>query len=176
MLFDCVRVNTGLGFHWICNSEKKRGGGICKLMMLLILNHFSFFDLLVVFDWWTHTNRDVTLPFWVIGKVECDESNEGGWDHIWSSGCGKFFYHESYCDERVVMTIYEFQMFCDVSSGGWGYALIGHMGGVYLYMGTPQRHGFFGGLKRNTPYYSHDRTHLQGTGWIVPFDLREWNW
>jgi len=24
-LFDCVRVNTGLGFHWICNSEKKRG-------------------------------------------------------------------------------------------------------------------------------------------------------
>ena len=23
--------------------------------------------------------------------------------------------------------------------------------------------------------YAHDRTHLQGTGWIVPFDLREWN-
>jgi len=24
-LFDCVRVKTGLGFHWICNSEKKGG-------------------------------------------------------------------------------------------------------------------------------------------------------
>jgi hypothetical protein len=23
--------------------------------------------------------------------------------------------------------------------------------------------------------YAHDRTHFQGTAWIVPFDLREWN-
>jgi hypothetical protein len=23
--------------------------------------------------------------------------------------------------------------------------------------------------------YAHDRTHFQGSGWIVPFDLREWN-
>jgi hypothetical protein len=23
--------------------------------------------------------------------------------------------------------------------------------------------------------YAYDRTHLQGTGWIVPFGLREWN-
>jgi hypothetical protein len=23
--------------------------------------------------------------------------------------------------------------------------------------------------------YAHDRMHFQGTGWIVPFDLREWN-
>ena len=23
--------------------------------------------------------------------------------------------------------------------------------------------------------YAHDRTHFQGTGWIVPIDLREWN-
>ena len=39
------------------------------------------------------------------------------------------------------MTIYGFQIFCDISSGGWGYALIGHMGGVYPYMGpsTPPR-------------------------------------
>ena len=65
MLFDCVQANTGLGFHWICNSGKKKGG-ICELMMLSILNHFSLFDLLVVFDWWKHINMDVTLPFWVI--------------------------------------------------------------------------------------------------------------
>jgi hypothetical protein len=25
MLFDCMRVNTGLGSHWICNSGKKSG-------------------------------------------------------------------------------------------------------------------------------------------------------
>jgi hypothetical protein len=23
--------------------------------------------------------------------------------------------------------------------------------------------------------YAHDRTYFQGTRWIVPFDLREWN-
>jgi hypothetical protein len=23
--------------------------------------------------------------------------------------------------------------------------------------------------------YAHDRMHVQGTGWLVPFDLREWN-
>jgi len=51
------------------------------------------------------------------------------------------------------MTIYGFQIFCDVSSGGWGYALIGHRGGAYPYMGAPQRRGFFGGLKNHTPYY-----------------------
>ena len=57
------------------------------------------------------------------------ESNEG--DHIWSSGCGEFFYRDSYCDESVVMTIYEFQTFLVTSvPGGWGYALIWKMGGA----------------------------------------------
>jgi len=50
MLFDCVRVNTGLGFHWICNSEK--GGGICELMMVSIdsrkYQHFNTFDTGIV--------------------------------------------------------------------------------------------------------------------------------
>jgi hypothetical protein len=27
----------------------------------------------------------------------------------------------------------------------------------------------------SAPAYAHDRTYFQGTGWIVPFDLREWN-
>jgi hypothetical protein len=52
MLFDCVRVNTSLGFHWICSRK--------------ILNQFSLIRLLAVFDWWKHINMDVTLPFWVI--------------------------------------------------------------------------------------------------------------
>jgi hypothetical protein len=119
MLFECVQVNTGLGFHWICNSGNK--GGICELMMLSILNHFSLFDLLVVFDWWTHINRDVTLPFWVIvrsGRWNVMNHIPTRGDHIWSSGCGECFQHESYYDESVIMTIYEFQIFCDVRSGG----------------------------------------------------------
>jgi len=46
MLFDCVRVNTGLGFHWICNSEKRGGvymwiddgiNGFSKNISILIL-------------------------------------------------------------------------------------------------------------------------------------------
>jgi hypothetical protein len=45
------------------------------------------------------------------------ESNNGG-DHIWYSGCGEFFYRNSYCDERVVMTIYEFQTFLVTSVPG----------------------------------------------------------
>jgi hypothetical protein len=61
--------------------------------------------------------------------AECDESCciEGG--YIWSffrRGARNFVYHESYCDESVMMTIYAFlniQLFCDVSSGV-GYAPI----------------------------------------------------
>jgi hypothetical protein len=74
--------------------------------------------------------------------VECDEtySNERG-DHIWSSGCGEFFYHESCCDERVVMAIYGFQIFCDVSSGGGVMPLYGKWAGsthIYGDATTPQ--------------------------------------
>ena len=36
---------------------------------------------------------------------------------VLSSGCGHLFYHESYCDQSVIMTIYGFEFFCDVSSG-----------------------------------------------------------
>jgi hypothetical protein len=47
----------------------------------------------------------------------------------------------NYCDERVVMTIFGFQIFCDVSFQGWGYALIW----------VPVR--VLGGLRNLTPYY-----------------------
>ena len=105
------------------------------------------------------------LSHHVLGTVECYESycNERG-DHIWSSGCGEFFYHESYCDERVVMTIYGFQIFCDVSSGGWGYVLIWHMGGIYPYMGTRQRHRFLGCIQCPLPYYLQYTTYIDRHG------------
>ena len=35
-------------------------------------------------------------------------------------GVGNFVYHESYCDERVVMTIYGFQIFLVTSVPGEG--------------------------------------------------------
>jgi hypothetical protein len=50
----------------------------------------------------------------------------------------------------------DFKFVCDVSSGEWGYAFTWHMGGVYLYMGTPQRHRFLGGLNCPLPYYYQD--------------------
>ena len=100
--------------------------------------------------------RDVTLPFWVIEKTECDQSycNERE-DHIWSSGCGEFFYHESYCDESVIMTIYGFQFFFVTSVPGCrGYILIWHMGGICPYIGpsTPPR--VFGGTKTEPLHFS----------------------
>ena len=106
--------------------------------------YFFFISFFILKFLW-----DVTLPFWVIMR-------SGRWNamnHIATKGtifgrrgCGEFFYHESYYDESVIMTIYEFQIFCDLSFGWWGYALIWHMG-------TPQRCGFLGCLKLDTPYY-----------------------
>ena len=93
------------------------------------------------------------LSHHALETAECDESYyiERG-DHIWSSGCWEFFYHESYCDEMVIMTIYRFQLFfCDVSSWGWVMPLYGlWAGSTHIW----ERLGFFGGLKNLTPYYS----------------------
>jgi hypothetical protein len=42
MLFDCMRVNTGLGSHWICNSEKR--GVYVNWWILEKYQHFNTFD------------------------------------------------------------------------------------------------------------------------------------
>ena len=47
MLFDCVQVNTGLGFQWICNSEKK-GGIYVNWWILERYQHFNTFDTGIV--------------------------------------------------------------------------------------------------------------------------------
>ena len=69
----------------------KKRGGICELMMISILNHFS---LLVVFDWWKHINMDVTLLFLVIMR----SGRRNVMNHIATKGtifgrrgCGEFF-------------------------------------------------------------------------------------
>jgi len=66
------------------------------------------------------------------------------------------------------MIIYEFQIFSGISSGGWGYAPIWHMGGVYPYMspsipprvfvGTKKPHALF---HRRGPYLI---VHSSGAG------------
>ena len=88
--------------------------------------HFFFYflkRLLVVF-WLVKTYQYGCHPF-VLSHHDAHvgSGRRNVMNHIWSffrRGCGDLFYHESYCDEGVIMTIYGFlniQMFCDVSSG-----------------------------------------------------------
>jgi hypothetical protein len=137
--------------------RKKGGRGKCELMMLSILNHFSLFDLLVVFDWWKHINMDVTLPFWVIMR-------SGRWNvmnHIPTKG-GPYLVvgvrgillpwvivRRERRHDHIWISIFLWRRFRG------GYALIWEMGGVYSYRGTPQRHRFLGDLKCVSPYYLH---------------------
>ena len=79
--------------------------------------------------------------------MECDESycNDGGGGTIFGRrGCGEFFYHESYCDERVVMNIYGFQFFCDVCSGGGVMPLYGIWVGSTIILERHNATGFGG--------------------------------
>jgi hypothetical protein len=66
---------------------------------------------------------------------------------VLSSGCGDFFYHESYCDESGIMTIYGFlniQILCDVSSG---VGLCPYMGNGCVYDLIWERRSFLGCIK-----------------------------
>ena len=132
--------------------------GICELMMLSILNHFSLFDLLVVFDWWTHINSDATLSFWLIMR-------SGRWNvmnHIPTKegtifdrrGAGNSFTMSLTATRGSSWPYMDFIFFVTSVPGGGGYALIWHMGVAYPYMGTPQRRGFLGCLKCPLSYYT----------------------
>ena len=130
MLFDCLRVNTGLGFHWICNSEEKKVGGICALMMILMdsrkksaLEYFWHGDCKWTDTWYklkTRTWVNYVLFFFDFFKT-------------FRRVCEDLFYHESYGDESVIMILYRFlniQMFSDVSSR---VGLCPYMGNWYVY-------------------------------------------
>jgi hypothetical protein len=73
-------------------------------------------------------------------------------DHIWSSGWVFFLPWVILRREGRHDHIW-ISFFCDVSSGV-DYAPIWEMGGVYPYMGAPQRHRSLGCLKLITLYYS----------------------
>jgi hypothetical protein len=62
-------------------------------------------------------------------------------------GVRDVFYHESYCDESVIMTIYGFLnilYFFTSDERGGAMPLYGKWVCLWPYMGTPQRRGFLG--------------------------------
>jgi hypothetical protein len=62
-------------------------------------------------------------------------------------GCGEFVYHEPYCDESVIMTIYGFQIFVTLVPGGGGYApYMAYGRGLPIY-GSALAPWVFGGTK-----------------------------
>ena len=69
MLFDCVRVNTGLGFHRICNSEKKGG----YMWIDGLTSYYIEGDHI-----WSSWVRGICLPCVILRR-------EGRHDHIWIS-------------------------------------------------------------------------------------------
>ena len=73
-----------------------------------------------------------------------DESycNDGG-TIFGRRGCGELFYHDSYCDESVIMTIYGFFL-GDVSFGGWVMAVYGIWAGHTHIWGRHNATGFLG--------------------------------
>jgi hypothetical protein len=158
MLFDCVRVRTSLGFHWICNRKKK--GGICELMMISILNHFSLLRMLVIFDWWKHINMDVTLPFWVIMRsgrrnMMNHTASRGSYLVVLSSGCGDFVFTMSHTATRAsswpYMDFWTFKSFV-TSVSGWSYAPIWEMGvSMALYGSLHPSLSFWGAWKTTLP-------------------------
>ena len=70
---------------------------------------------------------------------------------VLSSGCGDLFYHESYCDESVIMIIHGFlniHKFFVTSVPGWGYAPILKMGVSMALYGNASTPRDFGVLKK----------------------------
>ena len=86
---------------------------VSKLCIFLFL--FFYFDVSSGVGLWLVNTYQYgcdpsVLSHHAPGTVEWDESYCIDGNPIWSSRCGEFFYHESYCDERVVMN-FKFQIF-----------------------------------------------------------------
>jgi hypothetical protein len=79
MLFDCVRVNTGLGFHWIWNSEIKIKKGEGYMWFDDVINLEPFFSFWPVGCFWLVKTYQYgwhpsVLSHHALETVECDES------------------------------------------------------------------------------------------------------
>ena len=154
-----MQVNTGFGFYWICNSEKKKGKGWMWIDDVINLEPFysfwpvGLFWLVKIYQYGWHPS---VLSHHALGTAECDESYciEGTIFGRSFVGVRGLFYHESYCDESGIMTIYGFlniQIFCDVSSG---LGLWPYMGNGCVYDLIWERRSFLGCIKLITLNYS----------------------
>jgi hypothetical protein len=149
MLFDCVRVNTNLGFHWICyrKKEKKRGGGYVNWWW------YQSWTIFLYYACWSFLIGE-NISIWSSSfrfESSCSRDGEMWWiilqrkgPYLVVGGVGNFFYHESYWDESVIMTIYGFQNFCDVSSGVGLCPCMAYGRGEPLYGSLHPSTGFWG--------------------------------
>jgi hypothetical protein len=104
MLFDCVRVNTGLGFHWICIREKKGR----------LYAPVGRFWLVNTYPCGCHPS---VLSHHALGTAECDESNDGGGPYLVVGVRGILLPWVILRRERRHDHIWISNIFGDVSSG-----------------------------------------------------------
>ena len=140
--------------------RKKRGGGYMWIDDGIHLEpFFSFwpvgrFWLVKTYQYGCHPS---VLSHHALGTVECDESycNERG-TIFGRRGAGNSFTMSHSATRGSSWPYMDFKFFCDVSSGGWGYALIccGIWRGLPIYgnVTTPR---VLGWLKCPLPNYYH---------------------
>jgi hypothetical protein len=129
-LSDSLQIHSFV--HSAYTSKLTLTTSLCLLRLQLLVHSDlailePFFSITPVGRFWLVKTSIWMTPF----RFESSCARDGGmwWiilhrgDHIWSffrRGAGIYFYHESYCDERGIMTIYGFlniQILCDVNSG-----------------------------------------------------------
>ena len=162
MLFDCVRVNTGLVFIESVIVGEKRGGEVYVnwwwYQSWIIFLYYACWSFLIgenISIWMT--------PFHF--ESSCDRDGGMWWiilhrgGHIWSffrRDAGNSFttsHTATRASSWPYMDFWTFKFFV-TSVPGWGYVLIWHMGGSTHIWVSPSLHRFLGGLKNLTPYYS----------------------
>ena len=159
MLFDCVRVNTGLGFHWIWNSEIKIKKGEGYMWFDDVINLEPFFSFWPVGCFWLVKTYQYgwhpsVLSHHALETVECDESY--CYEYIFGRrGAGNSFTMSHSATRGSSWPYMDFKFFVTSVPVGGVMPLYVAYGGVCPYMGTSQRHGFLGWLKCPLPNYYH---------------------
>ena len=144
MLFDCVRVNTGLGFHWICNSEKKGYMWIDD-----DINVEPFFSIAPVGRFWLvktyqYGCHPSVLSHHALGMAECDESycNDGG-TIFGRRGAGNSFTMSHTATRASSWPYMNFKFFV-TSVPGWAMPLFGKWAGSTHIWARRNAAGFLG--------------------------------
>jgi hypothetical protein len=154
MLFDCVRVNTGLGFHWIWNSEIKIKKGEGYMWFDDVINLEPFFSFWPVGCFWLVKTYQYgwhpsVLSHHALETVECDESY--CYEYIFGRrGAGNSFTMRHTATRRSSWPYMDFNFF--VTSvpgvGGGGMPLYDIWAGSIHIWVPPPLHGFLGWLEK----------------------------